>query len=54
MIFNLFNIYPELIYQNYIQVYGEGPVGRYLLGKDVKVYTKDDAVNLAKDEIREF
>jgi hypothetical protein len=53
-IFNLFSLYPDLIYQNYIQVYGEGPVGRYLLGKDVKVYTKDDAVNLAKDEIREF
>ena len=53
-ILNLSNIYPDLIYKNYLQVYGEGPVGRYLFGKDVKVYTKDDAVNLAKDEIRDF
>jgi hypothetical protein len=54
IITNLNTIYPDLIYKNYIQVYGEGPVGRYLLGKEVKVYTKDDAVNYAKDEIREF
>jgi len=42
------------ITKSFVQVYGEGPVGRHLLGTEVKVYSKEDAVNLAKTEIEEF
>jgi hypothetical protein len=42
------------IYQNYVQVYGEGPIGQQLFGFDVKTYTKEDAVEFSRNEIMEF
>ena len=47
-------VFSNQIYQNYIQVYGEGPIGRHLVGFDVLVYSKEDAVELARNEIMEF
>lgn len=42
------------IHKNYVQVYGEGPIGQYLLGFEKETYTKEDAVNYARDEVMEF
>jgi len=47
-------IYAEGAYQNFIQIYGEGPYGRHPVKFDAKVYTKTDAVMYAKREIFEF
>ena len=47
-------LFSNQIYQNYIQVYGEGPIGRHLVGFDVIVYSRKDAVELARKEIMEF
>jgi hypothetical protein len=47
-------LFPNQIYQNYVQVYGEGPVGRHLVGFNVIVYSKEDGVELARKEIMEF
>jgi hypothetical protein len=47
-------LYSQDIYQNYITAYGEGPVGQYIIGFITKFYTKEDAVNCAKNEIIEF
>lgn len=47
-------LFSNQIYQNYVQVYGEGPIGRHLIGFDVQVYSKEDAVELARKEIMEF
>lgn len=51
---NLTLLFSNQIYQNYIQVYGEGPIGRHLVGFDVLNYSKKDAVELARKEIMEF
>jgi hypothetical protein len=53
-IFSSIVINAEEIYQNFIQVYGEGPVGQHMIGFDVKEYSKEDAVTYAKKEISEF
>lgn len=42
------------IYQNYVQAYGEGPLGQYLTGLDTVRYTEEDAVEYAREEIMEF
>ena len=42
------------IYQNYITIYGEGPIGRHPIGFDVKTYSMEDSVNFARTEILEF
>ncbi|HNZ26520.1 MAG TPA: hypothetical protein PLG34_09135 [Spirochaetota bacterium] len=47
-------VYPEGVYQNFIQIYGEGPYGRHPVKFDAKIYTKTDAILYAKREIFEF
>lgn len=42
------------IYQNYIVIYGEGPVGQYALDFQSKTYSEQDAVRYAKQEIIEY
>jgi len=47
-------IYPLELYENYIEITGEGPVGQYLIAFDKITYSQEDAVKLAKNEIFEF
>ena len=42
------------IYQNYVQAYGEGPIGQYLIGFETMRYSKENAVEFAREEIMEF
>jgi len=54
IIFCSFFAYSDDIYTNYVQVFGEGPVGQQILGFETKTYTKDEAVGIAKTEVLEF
>jgi|GEM_PF-1270906 len=47
-------IITDEINQNYIQIFGEGPIGQYIKGLETKRYTKEDALNYAKNEILEY
>ncbi len=53
-IINFSLLFPNQIYKNYVQVYGEGPIGRHLVGFEVLEFSKEDAVELARKEIMEF
>lgn len=54
-LFLSFSLWPEVqVYQNYIIIYGEGPVGQYPVGFETKTYSREDAVGYAKQEILEY
>lgn len=42
------------VYENYIEVYGEAPLGQHFIGFKTKTYTKEEAIIIAKNEIFEF
>ncbi|MBN2544323.1 MAG: hypothetical protein JXB50_00910 [Spirochaetes bacterium] len=42
------------LYENYIEIIGEGPLGQHLIAFDKVTYSKEDAVRFAKKEIFEF
>lgn len=58
LIFVFLNIlilsFPIDVYINYVQAYGEGPTGKYLIGSGSKDYSEEDAVEYARSEIIEF
>jgi hypothetical protein len=53
-LFVSFFINPDDFYKNYVQVYGEGPVGQYMQELKTVYYSKEDGINLAIKEIEEF
>lgn len=42
------------VYQSYITIYGEGPLGQYPIAFETVTYSEEDAVILAANEIFEF
>lgn len=49
-----FNLKSDEIYSNFIQIYGEGPLGQHIIGFNPVYYSKEDSVKIAKKEIFEF
>lgn len=49
-----FIFYSDDIYTHFVQVYGEGPIGQYIVNFTPKDYTKEDSVSFARKEIMEF
>jgi len=54
LIFITAGLYSLELYENYIEIIGEGPLGQYLIAFDKVTYSKEDAVRLAKNEVFEF
>ncbi len=44
----------EDYYKNYIQAYGEGPIGQYMNGMRTVTYSKEQGVEIAVKELQEF
>jgi hypothetical protein len=42
------------IYQNYVQVFGEGPIGQMPFGFEVKTFSKEESIEFSRTEIMEF
>ncbi len=52
LLFPFFSI--QEVFENYILIYGEGPYGQHPLEFEVRNYTKDDAENIAIQEIATY
>lgn len=50
----IFKFHSTQVYQNYILIYGEGPIGQHPLGFEVRTYSLEDGVKIATDEILFF